>query len=122
DLFRYGVLAGCQPCAAALLPFATPGALNAALIEAARFGDEGTVRMLLARGADPNTRGAAGLPRGFTPLHLASASEKTPVEVMKALIAGGADVHAAGRNGETALDVATLQGRTPVVALLRDTG
>jgi len=121
-LFRYSVFAGCQSCAEALLPFAAPDALNTALIDAARFGDDGAVRTLLRRGADPNVRGAGGLQRGWTPLHLAAASEKAPVEAIKVLIAGGADVHATARDGQSALDVATLQGETPVVALLRSAG
>jgi ankyrin repeat protein len=121
-VFRYAVFAGCQPCADVLLPFATPGALNAAIFEAARFADLGVVQTMLRRGTDPNVRGTTGLPRGWTPLHLAAASEKAPTDTVKALIAAGADVHATGRDGATALDVAMLQGETPVVALLRSAG
>jgi ankyrin repeat protein len=121
-LFRYAVIGGCRSCADALIPAAAPAALNTALVDAARFGDVEAVRLLLARGADANVRGANGLARGFTPLQLAAAAERVPVDAVNALIAAGADVHAAGRNGETALDLAMLQGQTAMVRRLTDAG
>lgn len=54
------------------------------------------VRLLLDRGADPNTREAGG---SVSPLHLAAAQSR--VEVMRALLDAGCDVHGHGDHHET---------------------
>src|SRR5439155_24141636 len=55
---------------------------------------------------------------GRTLLMLAAASGALPVDVVKALIAKGADVNARTAGGETALGLAKRHGETAVVDLL----
>ena len=57
-------------------------------------------RLLIERGADPNTRGYGG----FTPLHWAS--EAGRIETARLLIEHGANVEAKNNRGKTPLDVA----------------
>ncbi|HEY1295823.1 MAG TPA: ankyrin repeat domain-containing protein [Chloroflexota bacterium] len=81
------------------------------------------VRLLLARGADPNC-GAAGLLQGYqeTPLHWAASSDD--VDVAEALITGGADIEAPGGSiaGGTPLDNAVGYGCWRVARLLVQRG
>jgi hypothetical protein len=53
---------------------------------------------------------------------LAAGSEAASVELIKAFLDRGADVHLTGPTGETALDLAKLHGETAVVDLLRKAG
>ena len=96
---------GCARCVDLLLQSAAREDLNRALPAAAQFGDSKAVGMLLDRGANAN--GAA--------LRLAAASEKIPLEGIKALLDRGA-------RDETALDLAKRNGDTPVVAALKSAG
>jgi ankyrin repeat protein len=99
------VRSGCPLCVDLLLQSAQPDDLNRALVSAARYGDSKTIQMLLARGATAN--GAA--------LRFASASEKIPLEGVKALLENGA-------RDDAALPLAKLQGDTSVVAALKSAG
>jgi ankyrin repeat protein len=96
---------GCSACVDLLLQSAGRDDLNHALTAAARFGDSKTIELLLARGAAPN---------GET-LRFAAASEKIPLEGVKALLDRGA-------GDDAALGLAKRQGDTPVVAALRSAG
>lgn len=100
-----GTRSGCQACVDLLLSFATKDDLNRALTAAARNGDSKTIVMLLDRGATAN--GGA--------LRFAAASEKIPVEGVKALLEHGA-------TDDTALGLAKRQGDTPAVAALKSAG
>jgi ankyrin repeat protein len=74
------------------------------------------VTMLLAAGADPNTRQR----HGFTPLHSAAANgDLTSVE---ALLAAGADAGATNDEGRTPLDLAEAEGDLVVADALRNAG
>lgn len=99
-------------------------AYTAALGSLAYLGDVNLVRLALDHGADVNAVDA----RGRTPLMYAAISDFAPLDAAKLLIARGADVNArsqhkdSGDSGRTALDLATLRGRTPMVDLLIASG
>jgi ankyrin repeat protein len=96
---------GCAACVDLLLQSAGRDDLNRALAAAARNGDSATIAVLLDRGATAS--GAA--------LRFAAASEKVPLEGVKALLDRGA-------RDDTALGLARRQGDTPVVAALKSAG
>jgi uncharacterized protein len=87
---------------------------NTPLHIAAQIGDAEFVRLLLAKGADPNARNAKALQRGgpgggpfrlpageITPLHVAARANQ--LEAMKLLVAAGADPKLKGEDGTTLL-------------------
>ena len=74
-----------------------------ALLEAV-IHDTDVVRLLLARGANPNIGDA----RGYTPLHRAAAHGNTPVVEQLCLI--GASAHATDSSGKTPVDLAVRHG------------
>jgi hypothetical protein len=108
----------CVACVDLLIQFASRANLTNALAIAARFGDAGTVKKLLDRGADVS--GADD--RGYTALMLAATSESAPVDIIKMLLDRGANIDAKTLSGETALDLAKQQGKTPVAELLLKAG
>jgi ankyrin repeat protein len=63
-----------------------------ALIIAVEMGDVSRVSILLAAGANPNILHL--IKQRMTPLMLAAAENKNAVKVMKALLAGGANIDA----------------------------
>jgi ankyrin repeat protein len=73
---------------------------------------------LIDRGANVNAKGA----RGLTPLMVAAMAEFQSPEVVRLLLAKGAEIDARDDMGRTALDWASLQGETDVVRTLRDAG
>jgi hypothetical protein len=99
-------------------------AYTLALQNIAVFGDLNAVRLMLDHGADVN----AFDPFGKTPLMYAAISDVLPVDVVKLLIECGADVNArdrhtkAGDAGLTVLDIAKLNGNTPIVDVLEKAG
>ena len=99
------VRSGCPACVDLLLQWATKDDLTRALVPAARHGDSKTIAMFLDRGASADG----------TALRLAAASEKIPVEGVKALLDHGA-------SDNEALALAKRQGDTPVVAALKSAG
>jgi ankyrin repeat protein len=91
-----------------------------ALHLAAFFGHENTVRLLLARGADP-----ALWSRAFErnlPLHAACAGRREKVEVVRALLAVTPDVDASQGSGWTPLMLAAANGMAATVSVLRARG
>jgi ankyrin repeat protein len=76
------------------------------------------VKVLVDRGADPNTRD----PEGHTILMLAASSDALPVDTVRSLIERGANLNAKDPAGRTALDFAKQRGSTPVVDLLVKAG
>jgi ankyrin repeat protein len=81
---------------------------------AAAFGDPEAIRVLLEAGADPNRPGTLGI----TPLMVAASAEEQNVQVIEALLDGGAAVNAKDKPGRTALDWALLQGESDASRLL----
>ena len=99
-------------------------AYTLALQNTAVLGDLKAVRLMLDHGADVN----AFDPTGRTALMYAAISDLLPLDVVKLLIERGADVNAkdkhskAGDTGLTVLDIAKLNGKTPIVDLLVKSG
>jgi uncharacterized protein len=81
---------------------------------AAFFGHADAARLLLASGADPNL--ASRNAQRVAPLHSAVAGGS--VEIVRALLAHGADVHARQDLGFTALHGAAAEGSEEMVRLL----
>src|SRR5262249_540343 len=57
--------------------------------------------------------------RGMTPLMVSIATDHGDVNIVRTLLAAGADVNAKSLAGETALDWAQKSGATPIVAELK---
>jgi ankyrin repeat protein len=85
-----------------------------ALMYAASGPFAATVKLLIARGADPNVRGTD---EGFTALMFAAAEGQ--VEVIKVLLANNADLTIKDKDGDTALDFAEKNGHQAAAGLLR---
>ncbi len=90
---------------------------------AAFFGSVRAVRLLLERGADVNAHA-----RGFNdvaPINSAAANDLKPnetcTELVRLLLAHGADPRAAQATGATALDTARFTKNEPLIALLEAT-
>ena len=86
------------------------------LLDAVAGPDDRLVRLLLARGADPNERDG----QGVTALMVA-ASSADPACVC-ALIRHGAEVNAKTEGGDTAWGYAASEGRTDNIAVLAQAG
>ena len=107
------VRAGCSSCADLLMKFAEQGDLNSALTSAVQAGDVERIEFLLDRGA----KVTAGVLPAVVLL-----PESLPMDVVKNLIDGGADINASNRGGGTVLDLARRQGETKLVGLLVSAG
>lgn len=81
-----------------------------ALGNAAGAGNASAVKLLLDHGADVNSRNS----RGYSPLMLAAGSDAGTAEIVKLLIAHGADTTFSADYDETANDLASRRGDTPV--------
>jgi ankyrin repeat protein len=86
-----------------------------ALAVAASWGAADIAGLLLDKGARVDTKDD----RGYTPLMYAAYSESMPDQVVRMLLAKGADPKATGE-GETALTLASKRGETEVVRLLKE--
>ena len=77
------------------------------LHHAACCGDAAALAACLTEGMDPNARGDY---RGYTPLHwladMAAAGGDSRVEMLRELVAHGADINMRSADGETALMLA----------------
>ena len=92
---------------------ATDPSLNDGLREAARHGDLAAVKTLLAKGAEVNSA------TEFGATALIFAADSGHVEIVKALIDGGADVNLKDSTyGSTAIDWAAGKGYAPIVEIL----
>jgi ankyrin repeat protein len=85
---------------------------------AAFFGHEDAVRLLLARGANPNLSARNAM--RVAAIHAASAAGSLPIA--RALVEAGADVNAVQQAGFTPLHAAAMSGRLDLVKLLLDHG
>lgn len=109
---------GCA-CAEVLLESLTPQQITSAMLVASPpRGDATDVPRLLQHGGNAAARDSAG--RSL--LMLAAASPSMPTDVVKALVAAGADVNLKAASGETALMLAARHGDTAMVKTLRDLG
>jgi ankyrin repeat protein len=101
---------------AAVLPYFAPGggSATAGLVEAVKAGDLSRVQKLLQD--NPRLINQKDASYSATPLHYAAL--KGNVEMVKLLVARGADPKAVNRDGETPLQVARRGGKTNVVAVL----
>jgi ankyrin repeat protein len=97
-----------------------PIALNhlTTLMYAAPYGTPELVGTLIDAGAEVNAKDI----RDMTPLMLAVSSETQNAEVVKLLLAKGADVKSKSVMGETALDWAKKFGNPEVIRLLQKAG
>ena len=103
------------PSDALCFPGGRDAAIGLAAFDRDRFDDlHALLRLLLARGADPNIHGI----NDYTALHLAA--ERGDLEAVELLLAHGADPNEATRidDYETALDLAAKAGQTRVAARL----
>ena len=86
------------------------------IMAAAASGLERPLRLLLSRGADPNTAEARG---GLTALMYAALNDPGHDRIVRALIASGARLDAASAEGLTAADYAAKYGHPHLLVLLR---
>jgi ankyrin repeat protein len=119
------VAAKCARCVELLAAAITDKQVyTGSLQDTAVYGDINAVRLLIDRGADVNAFDALGR----TPLMYAAVSDLLPLDVVKLLIDRGADVNArdrhakAGDAGLKVLDIARLNGDTPIAQLLLKSG
>lgn len=110
--------ARCRACADLVIDAVDRRGLNDALQSLAIRGDEGAVRLLLERGADPNARNGDGL----TALMQACSSDYLPVGIVRLLLDRGADVNAVSADGLTALDFALRRNHPQILAALTAAG
>jgi ankyrin repeat protein len=95
-----------------------PAAKTSLLHVLCHFGRVELARLALAKGADPNGRDS----QGRTPLHVAIASGRAELAIIKLLIDAGADVNAQKepecRELQTALQIAVSEGSLAIVESL----
>jgi ankyrin repeat protein len=94
---------------------------------AAKAGDASVMRLLAARGANPQvitTRNTTALmaASGRGQAGRSWVTETSALEAVKVVLEMGADIHAVDADGETALHVAASRGWDTVVQLLVDNG
>jgi len=104
-----------------LLAVASSPAFSSTLLDdffiAVRNGNDGEVKIWLAKGVDVNALDQ----RGETPLMMAVRSDDHPL-VVSALLEGGAKSYLRNPHGETALMLAAFHGRDKSVAALLERG
>ena len=103
------VRSGCDRCADLLLARARQSDLNDALAAAAQVNDVAAMRTLLSRGGAATTDVLSSV---------ALSSAVLPRDLLNALLSKGADVNAATSGRGKILDLAQLQGETPLVQAL----
>jgi ankyrin repeat protein len=86
-----------------------------ALAAAADRGDDESVKLLLSKGADVN----AADYRGYTPLMHAAQYDRDAPDVIRLLLAYGADANVTAE-GQTAASIAARRGDTALACLLRE--
>jgi ankyrin repeat protein len=105
-------LSNCNACFDLLLTLAQPGDLSGALGAAVRIGDLPRIKMLLDRGAQPETNILQGVALSRTQI---------PLDFIQLLIARGADVNAKTSTGPV-IDFANRHGNATLVGALRRAG
>lgn len=115
----------CGKCVALMMKQPLPKeAWTATLQSVANFADADAIRALLDKGAEVDKPDALG----HTPLAYAAGSDAIPTDVVKLLIARGANVNSrsphknSGDTGMSVLDIARLRGETPLVDVLVKAG
>lgn len=88
------------------------------LLLASVYGPAEMVKILLDAGADVNAQDV----RGMTPLMIAVATDRQDPEIIRALLAKGADVKIKSKAGETVLDWARKIGPKPAMEALKNAG
>jgi ankyrin repeat protein len=92
---------------------------NTPLLSAIGLDEVELVQLLLEKGADPNCE----VDDGYTCLLVAIESESPPsLQIIKALIAAGADLHVYGINGWAPLHMAAARDQFEAAKLLLDAG
>jgi ankyrin repeat protein len=91
---------------------------GSALMLAAQMGDTRAVKLLLEKGASAIVRNDFG----YTALMYAASSESNDPELIRALLAKGAEINGKAKDSETALKLAGRKGRTDIVRLLEKAG
>jgi ankyrin repeat protein/mono/diheme cytochrome c family protein len=86
-----------------------------ALGNAAERGDLASVKLLLDKGADINVTDF----RGYTPLMHAAYFDRVSADLIRLMLARGADIKATGE-GETAVTLASKRGETDVTRVLQE--
>jgi ankyrin repeat protein len=110
-LNRYGLMAVGQICLMNKTYAEVLGGIE--LQQASTRGELATIRLLIERGADVNTKDSKN---GFSQLHLAFTQGKPAV--VKLLLENGADIHAECGTFGSALQAASIQGHEEIVMLL----
>ena len=112
-------LADCAECIELLLPALSPAVISRAALELLPPNDDGDeLALLLDHGANVNAKDG----KGRSLLARAAASDTIPPVVVGRLLTAGADVHATGPKGESALGYARLRGPTPIHQALTAAG
>jgi uncharacterized protein len=119
------IFTNCLKCAEMLAAKITDKAVySGSLQDTAVLGDMKAIRLLLDHGADVKVFD----PLGRTALMYAAISDVLPLDAVKLLVERGADVNAkdahkkSGDEGLTVLDIAKLNGKTPIVDFLMNAG
>src|SRR5215471_8361792 len=89
---------------------------DAGLLAAARTGHSGTVKDMIAAGANVNAKDEHGNTA------LLEAARNGHDDVVRALLAAGADIKAKNDDGKTALMLATQNSHEDVIRALREAG
>jgi ankyrin repeat protein len=109
----------CEPCAEVLVRLRNPSLADlAAEYLVPPLADGRALRALVDGLGDPRARDRGGRSLLLRTAH----SDALAADTIAALVARGADVNAAGRQGETPLLAARLRGDTPIVDLLVQAG
>jgi ankyrin repeat protein len=112
-------LADCAACIELMLPALSTAALSRAALELLPPNDDGDeLHLLLDRGANVNAKDE----QGRSLLTRAASSDTLSPAVVGRLLTAGADVHATGPKGESALGYARLRGATPIHKALTGAG
>jgi ankyrin repeat protein len=111
--------ADCRSCIELLLPSLDREQLGRVALRFLPPDDDGDeLPLLLNRGIDVNVTDRLG--RSL--LMLAASSDAMPAALVRQIVSAGADVHAKGKGGETAIGFASLRGTTPVREVLAAAG